>query len=349
VRGLLRRIVREPTGGIVRRPRRAITGVALGAAAAVAILSGCASATPRIADLVADGRPPRIELASVPFFPQVEYQCGPAALATVLSTADRTVTPSELVAQVYLPGRRGSLQPEIVAATRTHDQLPYLLAPSLDAAVAQLAGSRPVLVMQNLGWKIRPAWHFAVLIGYDATANTVVLRSGETERLVMKARRFDRTWARAERWALVALPPGELPAQPDLDRYMAGAAGLEAVGRLDAARAAYARARERWPESAWPWLGLANLSHAAGELDGAEDAYREALARDPDNIAARHNLAETLERRGCLAQARAEIDKARAVARGTPLEERVEASAQRIVVQRAQTGEQASCSPTPDS
>jgi hypothetical protein len=298
---------------------------------AAATLAGCASSTPRIAALVAaSARPARVELTEVPFFPQVEYQCGPAALATVLSAADRPVTPDQLVPLVYLPGRRGSLQSELVAATRTHDRLPYLLAPALGDAVAQLAGHRPVLVMQNLGSRIRPAWHFAVLVGYDAPADTLVLRSGETERRVMKARRFERTWRRAQHWAMVALTPDALPEDPDLDRYLAGAAGLEAVGRLEAAGSAYERARVEWPDSPWPWLGLGNLSHARGDLGLATEAYRAALARDPGNVAARHNLAETLEARRCYTQSRAEIESAHAAARGTPLQEQVEASAARI-------------------
>ena len=308
--------------------REALLAIAL----AASMLSACASSTPRLTELIDPGTPARIELADVPFFPQQEYQCGPAALATVLDRPDRRVTPAELVPRVYLPGRRGSLQPELVAATRSYDRLPYLVEPSLDDAVAQLAGGRPVLVMQNLGWRIRPAWHFAVLVGYDAPSSTVVLRSGTTERRVMKARRFDRTWARADRWALVVLEPGELPARPDLDRYMSAAASLEAVGRRDAARAAYLRALDEWPESPWPWLGLANLEHAQGRLERAHDAYRAALDRDPGHVAARHNLAETLEARGCISRARVEIDAARALARGTPLEARVEETARRISV-----------------
>jgi tetratricopeptide (TPR) repeat protein len=288
-------------------------------AAAALLAASCASTTPRIATLVIDRGPATVELEDVPFFPQRDDQCGPAALATVLASTDLAVTPDELAPKVYLPGRRGSLQTELVAATRSYERLPYLLEPSLADAIAQLAAGRPVLVLQNLGLRVWPFWHFSVLVGYDAPANTVVLRSGKTERLVVKAPRFDRFWARAQRWGLVALEPGALPAAPDLDRYLGGAAGLEAVGHDEAARLSYEAARTHWPDSAWPWLGLANLSHASGQLERAQDEYLEALSRDPDNVAARNNLAETLEERGCSERARIEIERARAVAEGTPL------------------------------
>ena len=284
---------------------------------------GCASTTPRLTELVPERAPARVELTDVPFFPQRDYQCGPAALATVLTASGRAVTPDELVPAVYVPERRGSFAVELVAAARSHQRLPYTIAPALDDAIAQLAAGHPVLILQNVGLRSWPLWHFAVLVGYDAATNQVVLRSGTTEREVIGARRFDRFWKRADRWGMVVLEPGGLPAAPEITRYMSGAAGLEAVGHLDAARASYGRARDQWPDSAWPWLGLANLSHGSGDLERAQSEYVEALARDPSNVAARNNLAETLEARGCVERARVEIERARELAQGTALEARV--------------------------
>src|SRR5690606_29566356 len=87
------------------------------------LLSGCASLFPQTAELregLPEGLPERVELKSVPFFPQDEYQCGPAALATSLAATGVKVTPTELVPQVYLPERKGSLQVEMLAAARRH-------------------------------------------------------------------------------------------------------------------------------------------------------------------------------------------------------------------------------------
>ena len=301
------------------------------AAVALAIAaSGCASTTPRLTELVPDRAPSRVELTSVPFFPQRDYQCGPAALATVLSASGHTVTPDELVPEVYVPERRGSFAVELVAATRSRELLPYEIAPALDDAVVQLAAGRPVLILQNVGLRQWPLWHFAVLVGYDAETNKVVLRSGTTEREVIGAKRFDRFWKRADRWGLVVLEPGDMPAAPDPARYMRGAAGLEAVGHKSAARASYESARDQWPDSAWPWVGLANLSYADGVLDQAQHEYEQALARDPSNVAARNNLAETLDARGCTERARVEIERARELAHGTALEARVTETATQI-------------------
>src|SRR3990167_1837018 len=67
--------------------------------------------------------PQQMELDEVQFYQQDVYQCGPASLAMVLDAGGVKVTPQELTPQVYLPGREGSLQVEMLAATRRNGLL----------------------------------------------------------------------------------------------------------------------------------------------------------------------------------------------------------------------------------
>lgn len=293
-------------------------------------LAGCASRGPALPQLTAARFPTRVELAQTPFFPQRDYQCGPAALATVLGASGVPTDPDSLVAEVYLPGRQGSLQPELVAATRGRGRLPYLLPPRADALLAQLAAGTPVLVMQRLGAGPWPGWHYAVLVGYDSEADEFILRSGTDERLQLSSTRFLMTWDRAGRWAMVALPPGQVPAAPELARYMEAAAGLEAVGKRDEAVLAYEAATRQWPAEALPRLGLANLAYARGDLRAAERGYRAVIELAPNEVAARNNRAEVLLELGCPAAARREIAIAQAHAGTGPLAAEVAASVQKI-------------------
>lgn len=312
--------------------------LAIGAALAIA---GCAARGPVLAPAMGGAGPARVELESTPFFPQDRYQCGPAALATVLSAAGADVTADSLVPEVYLPGRRGSLQTELVAATRRHDRVPYILPPTLDALIAALDGGSPVLVLQKLGGGPFPGWHYAVVIGYDAPADRFVLRSGTQQRKEMSARQFLMTWDRAERWALVALRPGTLPPAPDLGRYMEAAAGLEAVGRLDAAGLAYGAAARAWPAESLPQLALANLAYARGDLVAAEQGFHAAVRLDPMDAAARNNRADVLRTLGCPTLAGREIEVARVLAAGGPLSATVEATARAIAAHAG--GDAAGC------
>jgi tetratricopeptide (TPR) repeat protein len=307
-------------------------------------LGGCTLNPPRFEPAQTAGLPAQLELTQVPFFPQKQYQCGPAALATVLRSAGAAGSPDELANEVYLPGRKGSLQVELVAAARMRDRVTYEVSRDLPSLLRQVAAGSPVLVMQNLGVQLIPIWHYAVVVGYDLDAGTLVLRSGTTERRVMGMRRFMSTWNRAQRWGLVVLEPGQLPAGAQLDRYVAAAAALEAVGRLDAAGQAYARAREQWPDSAWPQLGLANVEYRRGDRQAAEGGYLATLALDPRNVVAHNNLAEILSDRGCGSQARAHAERAAALAKGTALEAAVAATARHVAgATTADTG--VSCPP----
>ena len=297
-------------------------------------LAGCVVSGPRH-DPLDEAHPARVELEATPFFPQSDYQCGPAALATVLAADAVDVTPDELVPEVYLPARRGSLQVELIAATRARGRLPYLLAPSDDALFDELASGHPVLVLQKLGAGPWPGWHYAVLVGYDRDRRSVLLRSGRTQRLEMSVRRFLLSWERGGRWAMLALTPGALPAGADMRRYVDAAAGLEAVGRLDDAARAYRSASLRWPDAPLPWLGLANVAYARDDLVTAQSLYEEALARDPADVAARNNHAEVLLQLGCRSAAAKEIAVAQERARNSGLEAAVAETAGRIAAATA--------------
>ena len=179
-----------------------------------------------------------------PFFPQTDYECGPAALATALGAAGIDVRPEALTEQVYLPARQGSLQLEMLAAARRRGALAVRLPGTLDALLRELAAGRPVVVLQNLSLPIVPRWHYAVVVGYDLAARELLLRSGTTERQALGLTPFEHTWARGGHWAFVAVPPGELPASASEDEVTAASVAFERVAQ-PAARAARLRER-RW-------------------------------------------------------------------------------------------------------
>ena len=256
--------------------------------------AGCAA--PQLAALPSQlpaSAPARSELAAVPFFPQEDFQCGPAALATALVYAGVATSPEALVPQVYLPAREGSLQVEMLAAARRHERVAYPLAPRLADLLQEVGSGAPVVVLQNLALGIAPLWHYAVVVGYDLPRGEIILRSGTTRRLVLSLATFERTWARGDYWAMVTLPPERLPATAAEDRYVAAAAALERVAP-EPARRAYHAALERWPGNLPARIGQGNAAYAQRDLAGAEAAYREATRRHPGAADAWNNLAQAL-------------------------------------------------------
>lgn len=266
------------------------------------LLTGCVSLpqTEALRHGVAN-LPPRAELDAVPFFAQDEYQCGPAALAMALNAAGVAVSPDVLAGEVYIPARKGSLQVEMLAGARRHGLLAYELAPQLKDVLAEVAAGNPVIVLQNLGlWAFHPYWHYAVVIGYNLAKQQVLLRSGTKARRTMSMGLFEFLWIDGGRWAMLALPPGRLPASAHEAKYASAAAALEESSRIAEARLAYMALLRRWPGNLVGLMGLGNSAYALGQVAEAEAAFRQASAAHPLEAAAFNNLAQTLADQGKL-------------------------------------------------
>ena len=217
------------------------------------LLGGCAG-SPQTRQLLQDPPdiPSRVELDAVPFFPQTEYYCGPAALAGVMNYRGVAVQPEQIAELVYVPELEGSLQVEVVAATRQFDLLPVELDGRMESLLREIAAGNPVFVLQNLGLDIYPVWHYEILVGYDLEQREMILRSGTRRRVGRGFKLFERTWQRAGHWALVPTRPDVIPASASAEAFVDAAIGMEQVGRTQTAASAYATARRRWPDPAAP-------------------------------------------------------------------------------------------------
>ena len=281
----------------------------LATAAIVLSLAGCATQTRALLSEPRTGAHQQ-ELASTHFHAQERYQCGPAALAMVLGSAGIDASPEALVPEVYLPGREGSLQIELLAAGRRHGALTVRIEPRLDALLAEIDAGHPVLVLQNLSLPIAPKWHYAVVIGYDIDSGDIILRSGTTRRMTMPLSTFEHTWSRSGFWGMVALAPGQLPATTKLEELQPALIAYEKSAPAKSSQLAYRAALQRWPDTLPLQLGLGNSAYAAGDRTAAADAFRSATVAHPDNGAAFNNLAVVLGELGRLDEARAAAQKA---------------------------------------
>jgi hypothetical protein len=273
------------------------------------LLNACAATGVREAVQNKD-LPRQHELTKTPFFPQELYHCGPAALATALNAIDINVTPDQLVPEVYIPARQGSLQIEMLAASRRHGALSVKVAPRLDAVLKEVAAGNVVVVMQNLGLSWAPSWHYAVVVGYNLEQEKVWLRSGTFERFEMTLSTFQRTWARSEYWAFVALKPGSLPASDDPDAVAKAIVAFEKNSNKKDAYLSYDAAVKRWPNHLVLLMGLGNSAYALGNYSHATSAFRDVTAAHPDSAAAHNNLANMLMMLGDAKAAKLAAEKA---------------------------------------
>lgn len=278
---------------------RLAPGVLLAAA-----LAACAT-PPETARLRANpgGLPMRADVAGVPFIPQKENYCGPASLAMALAWSGTPVGQDAVAPQVFTPGREGTMRADMLAAARRNGRLAVPIG-HLDDLLAELAAGHPVIVFQNLSLDWYPVWHFAVATGYDLASGEIRLHSGVEPDARMSLATFERTWARGDRWAMVALPPERLPKAAGEVEVLQAAAGLERAGRPADAAKAYATILRRWPDNFAAQMGLGNARYGTGDITGAEAAFRAAIAHQQTSGAAWNNLAQSLADQERLAEAR---------------------------------------------
>jgi hypothetical protein len=278
-----------------------------------------------------------VELADTPFYPPDAHDSSVTALATVLSASGvTTAAPDELSAVVHLPPQGEAVQAELQRLPPRYARLAYPLAPDLSAILVEVAGHRPVLVRQNSGaWPPRRSmlskWNFAVVVGYDEQHDTLVLRSGSARRQVLPARDFLRAWTNADRWAMLVLRPGELPAAVSRSDYLKAAADFEQHGgRPEDSLLAFNAALKRWPDEPLAWSGRAVARLQAGDRTAAARDYATAVRIDGSNVAARNGLALILLDLGCIREAQSEIDMIREYVLPDPLRTQIESSRDRI-------------------
>ena len=285
---------------------RVRAGFFFAALAAALCLGGCIS-LPQSEALRASppaGLPPRVELTEVPFHRQDDFLCGPASLAMVFNAAGvSSATVESVTPLVYLPGRQGSLQAEMLGATRRTGLVAYTLAPQLEDVLREVAAGTPVVVLLNLALKLVPVWHYAVIVGYDLEKREVIVRSAKRARDEWSFGFLEFFWQESGYWSMLALAPGRVPATAREADFATAVAALEQAGRRVEARESYRALLARWPDNLVGLIGLGNVEYMLKDMAASERAFRRASEAHPQSDIALNNLAHVLALLGRLADA----------------------------------------------
>ncbi len=269
------------------------------------LLSACATApqTYKLIHQPPDNIPSFSELVEVPFFPQQDYQCGPASLATVLQFQGIDVTPVQLLDQVYIPELQGSLQIEMLATARSYGLLGYKIDPLLENILLEIDSGNPVLVFQNLALDAWPKWHYAVVVGYDIHKSELILRSGTYARHSVSFSTFEKTWERADYWAYVFTQSGKIPSTVSVIEHIKASNELEKSKGIEYSIAAYRSGLKRWPENSLMLMALSNAEYALNNWQASINLLQQEISLRPDNSTAWNNLAYALMANDCKQQA----------------------------------------------
>jgi predicted double-glycine peptidase len=160
-------------------------------------LHGCASVT----DVPDAQRKSDLRVIdNVPFFPQEEYQCGPASLASVLNYWGVSAAPEEIGKVIYSQSAKGTLNIDMVMYAQTRGLEASHYRGAWDDLRKKIDSGFPLIVLVDYGFSVFQANHFMVIIGYNE--DSVVAHSGRHERKSIPRADFLKSWEKTNYWTL---------------------------------------------------------------------------------------------------------------------------------------------------
>lgn len=177
------------------------------AALAGALLAGCAGAPVRTGP---DGNPAdTLVRLDVPFFPDDTDQCGPSALAAVLTYWGRPASPADLRSEIYRSRLKGALTVDLLLAAQDRGFSSEMAEGGLGQIRAELAAGRPVIAFIDAGITLLPVGHYIVITGYDDGRGRLFAHSGMKRDLGISYGKFQKQWKAAGKWALLIRPAAQ--------------------------------------------------------------------------------------------------------------------------------------------
>jgi ABC-type bacteriocin/lantibiotic exporter with double-glycine peptidase domain len=170
-------------------------------AALAALLLGCAvhadTARPPIGGPYIEG---------VPFYPQNEYMCGPAALASVIGYYGSASGMEDVAAEVYSEKLKGTLPMDLLIYAREKGFEAKYYKGSFSGLKESLSRGEPLILFLNLGYGFYPVGHYIVAIGMDEKAGVVFAHSGmkKEDRFTMKE--LEKSWSKTGYSTLLVRP-----------------------------------------------------------------------------------------------------------------------------------------------
>lgn len=122
----------------------------------------------------------RAAVKAVPFFPQNEYKCGPAAMASVLSFWGALTTIEDASVAVYQEKIKGSLPIDLFLYAKEKGFEADYYKGSMADLKKNIDAGVPLILFLNLGFTIYPIGHYVVVTGYDDTRRLVTAHSDMT-------------------------------------------------------------------------------------------------------------------------------------------------------------------------
>ncbi len=145
-----------------------------------------------------------VVIRDVPFFPQEDYQCGPASLAGVLHFWKSDVSVVEIAGQIFSKSARGTLTIDMLLYAERKGYAALQYKGGLDDLKSKIQAGYPIIVLVDYGFFVYHQEHFMVVVGFDEYG--VIVNSGKSENSHVSSEDFLKTWERTNNWTLLIKP-----------------------------------------------------------------------------------------------------------------------------------------------
>jgi predicted double-glycine peptidase len=143
-------------------------------------------------------------IENIPFFPQEDYQCGPASLAGVLNYWGISVTPDDIAKEIFSESARGTLNIDMILYAQSKGLNALQYKGNLEDLKKNIESDYPVIVLVDYGFSIYQVNHFMVVIGYNNRG--LIVNSGKDKEKIISEEDFLHIWKRTNYWMLLMKP-----------------------------------------------------------------------------------------------------------------------------------------------
>jgi ABC-type bacteriocin/lantibiotic exporter with double-glycine peptidase domain len=145
-------------------------------------------------------------ISHVPFIPQEESRCGPAALTMVLNYWGTKVSEKEIAKETYLPALRGVLISDLKAFAERKGFRATSYSSSPDDLRFRISKNEPLILLLDLGRGAYQKPHYILAIGFHEGKSLLIAHSGRNANQVLSFDRVTAQWAKMNYLALLVVP-----------------------------------------------------------------------------------------------------------------------------------------------
>lgn len=147
-----------------------------------------------------------IYINNVPFFPQEENYCGPAALASVLNFYGYKATQQDIAKEIFTPRLKGTITVEMAGFARRAGFGAAYYKGGIENIKAEIDKGHPLILYIKTGYLISPSGHYITVVGYDDTKEGVIAYSGRDKDIFISYKKLMKDWGKTGYWTLLILP-----------------------------------------------------------------------------------------------------------------------------------------------